>query len=263
LPLEVLSRGTREAVFIALRLSLAAAYARRGVTIPLVLDDVLVNFDSLRAESAAKVLRDFASLGHQVIMFTCHEHIMKIFHRIDAEVRVLPAQGLPGEADCYQPPEPVQLPAPQPPSPEPAWVEPEESVAQEMQAEEVSEQPEEEEEETPQVELVEEAVEPLAIVEPAAANDQAVEQPKPTPPADTPPPKPRVAEKRTAPRHQPRTPVRRVVVVEQPEIDWLWYERNPDKTDAGWVESEDQAEEPAPPPDLWWNRGPNSLVMEE
>ncbi len=42
LPLEVLSRGTREAVFIALRLSLAAAYSRRGVTLPLVLDDVLV-----------------------------------------------------------------------------------------------------------------------------------------------------------------------------------------------------------------------------
>ncbi|MBU6176054.1 MAG: hypothetical protein KGQ60_19785, partial [Planctomycetes bacterium] len=40
LPLEVLSRGTREAVFIALRLSLAAAYSRRGVTLPLVLDDV-------------------------------------------------------------------------------------------------------------------------------------------------------------------------------------------------------------------------------
>ncbi len=103
LPLEVLSRGTREAVFIALRLSLAAAYARRGVTLPLVLDDVLVNFDSVRAESAAKVLRDFATLGHQVVMFTCHEHIMKIFHHIGVQVRVLPPQGQPGEAVVYYP----------------------------------------------------------------------------------------------------------------------------------------------------------------
>jgi len=103
LPLEVLSRGTREAVFIALRLSLAAAYSRRGVTLPLVLDDVLVNFDSTRATHAAKVLRDFASLGHQVIMFTCHEHIMRIFHGIDVQVRVLPAQGQTGEARIYQP----------------------------------------------------------------------------------------------------------------------------------------------------------------
>ena len=103
LPLEVLSRGTREAVFIALRLSLAAAYSRRGVTLPLVLDDVLVNFDSIRANHAAKVLRDFASLGHQVIMFTCHDHIMRIFHNIDVQVRVLPNQGQSGEAKIYQP----------------------------------------------------------------------------------------------------------------------------------------------------------------
>ena len=103
LPLEVLSRGTREAVFIALRLSLAAAYSRRGVTLPLVLDDVLVNFDSIRATNAAKVLRDFAALGHQVVMFTCHEHIMKIFHNIHVQVRVLPMQGQTGEAKIYQP----------------------------------------------------------------------------------------------------------------------------------------------------------------
>jgi uncharacterized protein YhaN len=103
LPLEVLSRGTREAVFISLRLSLAAAYSRRGVTLPLVLDDVLVNFDTLRATSAAKVLRDFAALGHQVVMFTCHEHIMRMFHDIGVQVRVLPNQGQPGEAAVYHP----------------------------------------------------------------------------------------------------------------------------------------------------------------
>ncbi len=103
LPLEVLSRGTREAVFIALRLSLAAAYSRRGVTLPLVLDDVLVNFDAIRANNAAKVLRDFAALGHQVVMFTCHEHIMRIFHNIDVQVRVLPPQGQSGDAKIYQP----------------------------------------------------------------------------------------------------------------------------------------------------------------
>jgi hypothetical protein len=115
LPLEVLSRGTREAVFIALRLSLAAAYSRRGVVVPLVLDDVLVNFDTIRAESAARVLQDFASLGHQVIMFTCHEHIMKIFHKIGVQVRVLPTQGSPGEAEIYHPayqPEPIPVVAP-------------------------------------------------------------------------------------------------------------------------------------------------------
>lgn len=103
LPLEVLSRGTREAVFIALRLALASAYSRRGVNLPLVLDDVLVNFDARRATAAARVLRDFAEMGHQVIMFTCHEHIMKIFYDIGVQVRVLPQQGIAGEARIYEP----------------------------------------------------------------------------------------------------------------------------------------------------------------
>ena len=105
LPLEVLSRGTREAVFIALRLSLAAAYARRGVMLPLVLDDVLVNFDGERALHAAATLQTFAELGHQVMMFTCHDHIVEIFHSIGVEVRQLPVQGQPGRATILLPEE--------------------------------------------------------------------------------------------------------------------------------------------------------------
>lgn len=105
LPLEVLSRGTGEAVFIALRLSLAAAYSRRGVMLPLILDDVLVNFDGARAEHAAQTLKTFAELGHQVMMFTCHDHIVEIFHQIGVEVREMPAQGSPGRAQILAPPE--------------------------------------------------------------------------------------------------------------------------------------------------------------
>lgn len=87
---EVLSRGTREQLFLALRLALVSSYARRGVNLPLVLDDVLVNFDVARAKAAASVLRDFAKLGHQILIFTCHEHISKLFKHIKAEVRQLP-----------------------------------------------------------------------------------------------------------------------------------------------------------------------------
>jgi len=92
LPLDVLSQGTREAVFISLRLALSAAYARRGALLPLVLDDVLVNFDVRRAEAAAAVLRDFANSGHQMLMFTCHQHIMELFRAADVGVRALPGR---------------------------------------------------------------------------------------------------------------------------------------------------------------------------
>lgn len=87
---ELLSRGTREAVFLSLRLALVSAYARRGVILPMVLDDVLVNFDAERAESAARVLAEFAGGGYQVLMFTCHEHIHKVFSANGCSVQVLP-----------------------------------------------------------------------------------------------------------------------------------------------------------------------------
>jgi uncharacterized protein YhaN len=92
LSLDVLSRGTREAVFIGLRLALLGSFARRGAMLPLVLDDVLVNFDTDRVRCAARVLCEFARAGHQVIMFTCHEHITDIFEEAGGEVRLLPAR---------------------------------------------------------------------------------------------------------------------------------------------------------------------------
>ena len=52
LPVQVLSRGTREQLFVSLRLALVAAYARRGIHLPMILDDVFVNFDAGRARVA-------------------------------------------------------------------------------------------------------------------------------------------------------------------------------------------------------------------
>lgn len=90
LSVDKLSRGTREAVYLSLRLALVNAYARRGAVLPLVLDDVLVNFDAQRARSAAKLLVKFARNGYQILMFTCHDHMRDLFHSLEADVRVLP-----------------------------------------------------------------------------------------------------------------------------------------------------------------------------
>jgi hypothetical protein len=74
-----------------LRLSLAAYFARRGAPLPLILDDVLVNFDMERAKAAAHVLHDFARQGHQMLVFTCHEHIAGLFRDLKAPVNELPS----------------------------------------------------------------------------------------------------------------------------------------------------------------------------
>jgi hypothetical protein len=81
-----------------LRLALASSYARRGSPLPLVLDDVLVNFDADRAKAAAAVLRDFAAEGHQLLVFTCHEHIHKLFKSLKVPVSRLPSNAESGPA---------------------------------------------------------------------------------------------------------------------------------------------------------------------
>jgi uncharacterized protein YhaN len=94
LPIDVLSQGTREQVFLSLRLALVAGYMRRGVQLPVVLDDVLVNFDVRRARAAAKLLADFAHRGHQLLIFSCHEHIMEIFQSLGVTVHELPSHAV-------------------------------------------------------------------------------------------------------------------------------------------------------------------------
>lgn len=120
LTVDVLSSGTREQLFLALRLALAGSYARRGVELPLVLDDVLVNFDAARSKSAAHVLRDFAKRGHQILVFTCHEHIAKLFKNVKAEVRHLPDRADPAALVVEKPaPAKTRPPRPAAPPPEP------------------------------------------------------------------------------------------------------------------------------------------------
>ena len=51
---------------------------------------MLVNFDSQRAQAAAVVLRDFAAAGHQVLVFTCHEHILHMFKSLRIPTSRLP-----------------------------------------------------------------------------------------------------------------------------------------------------------------------------
>ncbi|HEX3600518.1 MAG TPA: AAA family ATPase [Lacipirellulaceae bacterium] len=131
LSVQVLSRGTREQLFVSLRLALVAAYARRGIHLPMILDDVFVNYDAGRTRTAAAVLKKFAKQGHQLLVFTCHEHVWQMFKDISVDTRRIPNRH--GELTDEQPetpqpevvPEPVPEPAvisaaePQPPAPSP------------------------------------------------------------------------------------------------------------------------------------------------
>lgn len=68
---EPLSTGTREQVFLALRLAVVDQMDREGARLPLILDETLVNWDQDRRQRALDLLTDVAS-ERQVLLFTCH-----------------------------------------------------------------------------------------------------------------------------------------------------------------------------------------------
>ncbi|GGI45258.1 hypothetical protein GCM10008018_11180 [Paenibacillus marchantiophytorum] len=77
-----LSRGTAEQLYLAMRFALVEEYAGKAV-LPLVMDDILVNFDEERMVSCLRVLAEI-SRRHQVLLFTCHGHVQ------EAAARVIP-----------------------------------------------------------------------------------------------------------------------------------------------------------------------------
>jgi uncharacterized protein YhaN len=71
LELEQLSRGTRFQLFLALKLASLEQYLRTAPPLPLVLDDVLVEWDDERSRVALEVLADFSE-HLQILLFTHH-----------------------------------------------------------------------------------------------------------------------------------------------------------------------------------------------
>ena len=88
--IEQLSTGTCEQILICLRLALVSLVASRGIHLPLVLDDVFVNFDKVRVKAAAKMVTEWAADSQQVLLFTCHPHIAREFFRLGVPIFRLP-----------------------------------------------------------------------------------------------------------------------------------------------------------------------------
>ena len=67
----ILSAGTWDQLYLAVRLGIADFIAQRGSGGLLVLDDPFAHFDDPRFESALRVLADLAGERHQVVIFSC------------------------------------------------------------------------------------------------------------------------------------------------------------------------------------------------
>lgn len=71
--LTELSRGTREELYLAMRLGLIEEYEKRSESMSVIMDDILANFDDDRGPLAVQLIAKFAE-NRQVIVLTCHKN---------------------------------------------------------------------------------------------------------------------------------------------------------------------------------------------
>ncbi|EDL62307.1 YhaN family protein [Gimesia maris] len=72
-----MSDGTCDQLYLALRLASLETWLEHHEPLPLIVDDILLNFDDERAVATLKVLSDLARQT-QVLFFTHHAHLVKI-----------------------------------------------------------------------------------------------------------------------------------------------------------------------------------------
>lgn len=93
-PVDGMSEGTRDQLYLALRLAALHSHLENHKPMPLILDDLLITFDDERAKA---ILPQLASLAErtQIFLFTHHEHLVELcrqtlgenqfkLHRLDA-----------------------------------------------------------------------------------------------------------------------------------------------------------------------------------
>lgn len=82
-----LSRGSMEQLYLAIRFGYISAQPTGAEALPILMDDVLVNFDPTRSAAAAATILQMAK-QRQVLFFTCHPWQVEIFRRCSPEVPI-------------------------------------------------------------------------------------------------------------------------------------------------------------------------------
>lgn len=74
-----LSRGAQEQAYLAFRLAYIREHAQTREALPVIMDEILVNFDQERATRTAQALANLAGDGkQQILYFTCQPHIVEM-----------------------------------------------------------------------------------------------------------------------------------------------------------------------------------------
>jgi uncharacterized protein YhaN len=79
LDINQLSRGTKEQLLVSLRLGFIEEYERQAESLPVIVDEIFVNFDAQRAKQIAGIMETFAT-DRQILIFTCHPSTLDLFN---------------------------------------------------------------------------------------------------------------------------------------------------------------------------------------
>ncbi len=88
---ENLSRGTGEQLYLCMRLALVREYSHYVEPLPVMFDDIFVNFDPERTRRSVEAVSEL-SKTHQILLFTCHPHLLELVEEIVPDAKVYPLQ---------------------------------------------------------------------------------------------------------------------------------------------------------------------------
>ncbi len=72
-----MSEGSRDQLYLALRLAALEIQIDQGFNMPLIADDLFINFDDRRTAAGLKVLGEL-SRSMQVVFLTHHDHLVPL-----------------------------------------------------------------------------------------------------------------------------------------------------------------------------------------
>jgi len=77
IPTTGMSEGTRDQLYLALRIASIERYLAKKQAMPLILDDILINFDDKRSQATLAVLGELSQHA-QIFFFTHHPHLVEL-----------------------------------------------------------------------------------------------------------------------------------------------------------------------------------------
>lgn len=85
--IEGMSDGSRDQLYLALRLATLEQHLSKGEPIPFIVDDILIGFDDKRTKVCLEVLAELAECT-QVLLFTHHIRVLELAKNVDAKAGI-------------------------------------------------------------------------------------------------------------------------------------------------------------------------------